>query len=50
METALVKESASTVNVANQPLQATPGYAFLFFLAQRSGAPELRCWTARATT
>jgi hypothetical protein len=25
----------------NQPLQATPGFALLFFLAQRLGAPEL---------
>ncbi len=25
----------------NFALQATPGYAFLFFLAQRPGAPEL---------
>ncbi|SRR5882724_4814563 len=25
----------------NQPLQATPGLAFLFLLAQRPGAPEL---------
>jgi len=27
----------------NEPLQATPGLAFLFFLARRPGAPELRC-------
>jgi hypothetical protein len=27
---------------SNQALQATPGLAFLFFLAQLSGAPELR--------
>jgi hypothetical protein len=31
---------------ANQPLQATPGLAFLFSIAQRPGAPELRCWAA----
>lgn len=30
----------------NQALQATPGLAFLFFLAQRPGAPELGCWAA----
>ncbi len=28
---------------ANQTLQATPGLAFLFFAAQRPGAPELGC-------
>jgi len=28
----------------NFALQAAPGLAFLFFLAQRPGAPELRCW------
>jgi hypothetical protein len=44
METALVTESVSTVDVANQPLQATPGLALLFFLARRAGAPELRYW------
>ena len=29
---------------ANQPLQATPGCALLFFLARLPGAPELFCW------
>jgi hypothetical protein len=27
----------------NHPLQATPNCAFLFFLAQVPGAPELLC-------
>lgn len=27
----------------NEPLQATPGFACLFILAQRPGAPELGC-------
>lgn len=40
MATGFVKESALTAEVANQPLQATPGCAFLLFLAQPPDAPE----------
>jgi len=37
------KEHLMTFRKANQTLQATPRLAFLFFLAQRPGAPELGC-------
>jgi hypothetical protein len=32
----------------NQPLQATPGLASLFFPTQRPGAPELLRWAAQS--
>jgi len=35
--------------VANRSLQAPPGLAFLFFLAQWPGAPELSCLLCRAS-
>jgi hypothetical protein len=39
---------AASSRPLNQALQATPGCAFLISLRHWPGAPELRCWAARA--
>ena len=38
------------VTVPNDSLQATPDFAFEFFLARAPGVPELRCWVATSGT